>query len=235
MKIMLADDDEGLRQVIERIICEDGYEFCCAATGTQALRVFDEEHPHLVILDVMMPEMNGFDVCAALRKRDVKIPILFLSAKGDIVDKSVGFKAGADDYLVKPFSPLELSLRIEALLRRAEAIAPADVCADEASPASMRIGDLEVFFDRYEVRRCGVPVDLTSKEFEILALLAASPGKVFTREQILEHIWGDSSETDLRSVTVFVRKIREKIEDVPSSPQYLLTVWRVGYKFRDAS
>ena len=216
MNIMLADDDEGLRQVIERIVVEDGYDFCCAGTGSEALALYEAEHPDLVILDVMMPELNGFDVCSELRKRGSKVPVLFLSAKGDIVDKSVGFKTGADDYLVKPFSPVELSLRIGAL------------------PASrIAIGDVEVLLDSYEVRVRGKAVDLTSKEFEIVALLASSPGKVFTREQILEHIWGQSSDTDLRSITVFVRKIREKIEDNPSTPRYLLTVWRVGYKFCD--
>ncbi|WP_319638213.1 response regulator transcription factor [Eggerthella sinensis] len=232
MNIMLADDDEGLRQVIERIVVEDGYDFCCAGTGSEALALYEAEHPDLVILDVMMPELNGFDVCSELRKRGSKVPVLFLSAKGDIVDKSVGFKAGADDYLVKPFSPVELSLRIGALLRRYDNERAAE--APQAEPASrIAIGDVEVLLDSYEVRVRGKAVDLTSKEFEIVALLASSPGKVFTREQILEHIWGQSSDTDLRSITVFVRKIREKIEDNPSTPRYLLTVWRVGYKFCD--
>ena len=189
------------------------------------------EHPDLLLLDVMMPGMNGFDVCMKIREQGRRIPIIFLSAKGDIVDKSIGFKAGGDDYVVKPFSPDELLLRIEAHLRRHKSdLAFAKAVSREGSN---KTGDLEIFFNRYEVRLRGEPVDLTAKEFEILALLASSPGQVFTRNQIYEHIWGRDSSVDENSITVFMRKIREKIEDNPSQPKYLLTVWRVGYKFAE--
>lgn len=193
--------------------------------------MLDEEHPDLLLLDVMMPGMNGFDVCTKIREQGRRIPIIFLSAKGDIVDKSLGFKAGGDDYVVKPFSPDELLLRIEAHLRRHKSdLAFAKAVSREGSN---KTGDLEIFFNRYEVRLRGEPVELTAKEFEILALLASSPGQVFTRNQIYEHIWGRDSSVDENSITVFMRKIREKIEDNPSQPKYLLTVWRVGYKFAE--
>lgn len=238
MKVMFADDDGDLRKVVERIMVEDGFEFCGVGDGTEVLSRFEEERPDVVILDIAMPYMDGFETCLRLRERGVRTPIIFLSAKGDIVDKSVGFRAGCDDYLTKPFSPLELSLRVEALLRRCahdcgEAPASEGVPHGGAEPAAglLCIGDLEIDLEGYEVKLKGQPVKLTSKEFEIVALLASSAGKVFTREQILEHIWGESAGMDLRSVTVFVRKIREKIEPVPSDPRYLLTVWRVGYKF----
>ena len=228
---MLIDDDESLHVLIRRLAEEAGYAFCGATRGEEGLRVVAEEKPDLVLLDVMMPGMNGFDVCQRLRDERRRIPVIFLSAKGDIVDKSIGFNAGGDDYVVKPFSSEELLLRIGAHLRRhKQDLAFAKAVTREGSN---KTGDLEIFFNQYEVRLRGEKVELTAKEFEILALLAASPGQVFTRAQIHEHIWGAESAVDENSITVFVRKIREKIEDNPSQPKYLLTVWRVGYKFAE--
>lgn len=227
MKIMLADDEENIKVLVEHIVTEDGYDFCYAADGVGALEVFETEQPDLLILDVMMPKLNGFEVCTKLREAGYTTPIIILSAKGDIVDKSVGFKAGADDYLVKPFSSLELSLRIEALLRRR------DFEANAEKKESLKIGDLEIFFNRYEVRKNGQRVELTPKEFQILARMASHPGEIFTREQLFTYVWGEDYIGELTSIAVFVRKIREKIEDEPSKPQYLQTVWGVGYKFGD--
>lgn len=230
-KVMLIDDDKGVHVLMRRIIEDAGYRYCAAYDGESGLKMLASEHPDLLLLDVMMPGMNGFDVCTRIREQGRRIPIIFLSAKGDIVDKSIGFKAGGDDYVVKPFSPDELLLRIEAHLRRHKSdLAFAKAVSREGSN---KTGDLEIFFNRYEVRLRGEPVDLTAKEFEILALLASSPGQVFTRNQIYEHIWGRDSSVDENSITVFMRKIREKIEDNPSQPKYLLTVWRVGYKFAE--
>lgn len=230
-KVMLIDDDKGVHVLMRRIIEDAGYRYCAAYDGESGLKMLASEHPDLLLLDVMMPGMNGFDVCTKIREQGRRIPIIFLSAKGDIVDKSIGFKAGGDDYVVKPFSPDELLLRIEAHLRRHKSdLAFAKAVSREGSN---KTGDLEIFFNRYEVRLRGEPVDLTAKEFEILALLASSPGQVFTRNQIYEHIWGRDSSVDENSITVFMRKIREKIEDNPSQPKYLLTVWRVGYKFAE--
>ncbi|MEL1133659.1 response regulator transcription factor [Desulfitobacterium sp. THU1] len=231
MKIMLADDEESIRIVVEHIVTEDGYDFCYASDGLEALSVYDAKQPDLVILDVMMPKMNGFDVCAELRKGGSMVPIIILSAKGDIVDKSVGFKAGADDYLVKPFSSLELSLRIEALLRRRGHQSGAST--ENKHKGRFKYGELEIFFHRYEAKLKGRRVELTPKEFKILAYMANHPGEVFTREQLQTYIWGEDYVGELTSIAVFVRKIREKIEEEPSKPKYLQTVWGIGYKFGD--
>ncbi len=232
IKVMLIDDDPSIHESLRAVVEEAGYGFCGALSGREGLRLLDNERPDLLLLDVMMPGLNGFDVCRQLREEGRRIPVIFLTAKNDIVDKSTGFKAGADDYVTKPFIADELLLRIEAHVRRhrddmeharAEGIAPA-----RREPC--QVGELEVLFDRYEVRLRGEVVPLTAKEFEILALLAESPGEVFTRRRIYEHLWGPTAEVDENSITVFMRKIREKIEDNPSEPRYLLTVWRVGYK-----
>ena len=215
-KIMLIDDDESLQVLIGQIAERDGYAYCCAGGGEEGLAMLRAERPDFLILDVMLPDTNGFEICGTIRDEGRKVPIMFLSAKGDIVDKSIGFKAGADDYLVKPFQPEELSLRIKAHLRRRS-----------------KAEEDELLFGKYEVRLAGKPVSLSSREFELLELLATDPGSVFTRDQIMEHVWGAKDATDPNSVTVFVRKIREKIEDDPSKPRYLMTVWRVGYKLAD--
>ena len=232
-KVMLIDDDESLQVLIGQIVERDGYEYCCAGGGEDGLEMLRAERPDFLILDVMLPDTNGFEICETIRAEGRKVPVMFLSAKGDIVDKSVGFKAGADDYLVKPFQPEELSLRIKAHLRRRSKAADDDVASAPKRRKSYQVGDLELLFGKYEVRLKGKPVSLSSREFELLELLASDPGSVFTRDQIMEHVWGDKDATDPNSVTVFVRKIREKIEDDPSKPRYLITVWRVGYKIAD--
>lgn len=228
MKVMLIDDDENICLTVKHLMEKDGYEFCSALDGTKIFTMLEEERPDLLILDVMLPGINGFDLCREVREARYQMPIIFLSAKGDIVDKSIGFRAGADDYLVKPFAPLELSLRVEALFRRFQT-EPEENCLTRKDVA--RFGELEIFFNRYEVRIKGKKVDLTSKEFEILAYMANHPGQVFTRQQILEHIWGKDKDNDINTITVFIRKIREKIEPNPAKPRYIQTVWRVGYKF----
>lgn len=231
-KIMLIDDDESLQVLVEQIVSKGGYDFCCASNGTEGLEMLRTERPDLLILDVMLPDTNGFEICEMIREEGRKIPILFLSAKGDIVDKSIGFKAGADDYIVKPFLAEELLMRIRAHLRR-RTRAEDDGQRAEKRRDSYRVGDLEIFFGKYEVLLKGKPVSLSSREVELLELLASDPGSVFTRDQILEHMWGSKDQADPSSITVFIRKIREKIEKDPSKPQYLLTVWRVGYRLVD--
>jgi DNA-binding response OmpR family regulator len=231
-KIMLIDDDPSLQSLIEQIVKQNGYEFCSASNGADGLQMLREQRPDLLILDVMLPDINGFELCTTIRAEGRRIAIIFLSAKGDIVDKSVGFKAGADDYLVKPFLNEELLLRIKAHLRRAQQGKP-EVGTVPRKLGSYQVGELELFFGKYEVWLRSQKVALSSREFELLELLASDPGNVFTREQILGHIWGDKEIPDPNSVTVFVRKIREKIEDDPSRPRYLITVWRIGYKLAD--
>ena len=230
-KVMLIDDDKSLHVLMRRIVEGAGYRFCGAMDGVAGLALLADEKPDLLLLDVMMPGMNGFEVCRTMREGGRRIPVIFLSAKGDIVDKSIGFNAGGDDYVVKPFSSDELLLRVQAHLRRhLDDLAFAKAVSREGTSQT---GDLEIRFNQYEAYLRGEPVNLTAKEFEILALLAANPGQVFTRSQIYEHIWGEDSSVDESTITVFMRKIREKIEDNPSQPKYLLTVWRVGYKFAE--
>ncbi|MBX9032772.1 response regulator transcription factor [Gordonibacter massiliensis (ex Traore et al. 2017)] len=226
-RILLADDEESMKNVVEHIVVQGGHEFLYAKNGADALALFADRAPDLVILDVMMPDVNGFDACDAIRRRDQDVPVMFLSAKGDIVDKSMGFKMGCDDYLVKPFSPAELALRIEALLRRRDHARP-DAAAKRST---IEAGDLVLDLGSYEAVKAGRPLDLTAKEFEILSFMAQHPGQVFTRDQLFENVWGEDVVSDANTITVFIRKIREKVEDDPSKPRYVLTVWGVGYKF----
>ena len=233
--ILIVDDDVELVTLLVDYLQLEGFAPVAAHNGTEALELLSRQEFEIVVLDVMMPGMNGFDVCQQMREEGRRIPVIFLTAKNDIVDKSTGFKAGADDYVTKPFIADELLLRIDAHVRRHRGdIEHARKNSTDASELARRepcrIGDLEVFFDRYEVHLHGETVPLTAKEFEILALLAESPGEVFTRRRIYEHLWGETAEVDENSITVFMRKIREKIENNPSEPRYLLTVWRVGYK-----
>ena len=232
MKILLADDEPSLCEALSIILRGAGYEVCAARDGAQAVAVFARERPDLAILDVMMPKLDGFDACESIREIDPDVPVLMLTAKGDIDDKRSGFRAGADDYVTKPFNDEELVLRVEALLRRRG--------RGDASPGRsglMRagcIGDLVIDPCRYEVSVNGRVINLTPKEFQILALMADHPGKVFTREDLIENIWGEEYErTGSISIPVYVRRIREKIEEDPSDPKYLQTVWRFGYRLGD--
>lgn len=233
-KIMVIDDEEELRQALEELLVTNGYAYVGAADAASGMELLAREKPDLLLLDVMLPGINGFDLCSHIREEGRRVPVIFLSAKNDIVDKSIGFRVGGDDYVTKPFDAAELLLRIEANIRRHKE--DLDFSRVHNRKGSARIGELEVRFGEYEVRLRGQVVPLTTKEFEILACLAAHPGKVFTRQQIQEHVWGESDEglKPTNNITVFVRKIREKIEENPSEPRYLLTVQRVGYKMAEA-
>jgi two-component system response regulator VicR len=226
MKILLADDDEGMRTLVEHIVLDAGHEFFCAVDGNQAIKLYESKHPDLVILDVMMPGLNGFEVTEQLRLRKSSVPIILLTAKGDIVDKSTGFKAGADDYLVKPFIPQELQLRIEALLKRGQKGRVNGYIADK-----IHFEGLEIDTRRRRVEVRGRQVELTPKEFHILHMLASNPGVVFTREQLVEDIWGPDYVGEITNITVLIHRLREKIEKDPSNPFYVQTVWHVGYRF----
>lgn len=242
MKIMIADDDTSVRTGIGQILEEEGYLCCYAGDGLDVLAKIGAEKPDLLILDVMMPGINGFDVCQQLRTRGELLPIIMLSAKGDFVDKSVGMRCGADDYMVKPFDAAELCMHIRANLSKKRTSREFELWLKPERTGMMRmpqsgeqdmieVGDLRIYLNRYEAFLRGKKVNLTGKEFEILAFMASHPGEVFTREQILNFLWGEDNSKDLNTVTVFIRKIREKIEDDPPKPRYILTVWRVGYKF----
>ncbi|NLP44265.1 MAG: response regulator transcription factor [Peptococcaceae bacterium] len=237
LKVMLVDDEESIKKVVEQILLKEGYKFCYAPNGEKALKMFHEEKPALIILDVMLPEIDGFQLCKIIRQESA-VPIIMLSAKGDIVDKSVGFNMGADDYVSKPFSPVELSLRIKALLRRAGNFTRChqDCQQKNQKPANkeddiIKLKDLEINCMQYEVKVRGENVELTPKEFELLCYMAHHPGQVFTREQLFNKLWGEDYVGDTGTITVFIRKIREKIEENPARPKYIITVWGVGYKF----
>lgn len=232
-KVMLIDDDESMRVLIEQIARRGGYEFCCAGNGEEGVAMLRAERPDFLILDVMLPDINGFEICEIIRGEGRKVPIMFLTAKGDIVDKTIGFKAGADDYLVKPFQPEELLLRLNAHLRRRKCEHDRDRATRERRSDVFSVGDLEIHLGKYDVRLRGKSVALSSREIELLEVLASDAGSVFTRDQILEALWGSKEAADPNSITVMVRKIREKIEDDPSKPCYLNTVWRIGYKLAD--
>lgn len=228
--VLVVDDEKSIVNGIANLLEEEGYAFCSARDGVEALEVFGVRHPDIVILDIMMPRKNGFQVCTEIREIDKNVPILMLSAKGDIVDKSVGFKAGADDYLTKPFAKEELILRIEALLRRGKRDGDS---YSKGSRAVVTVGEIEIQLKRQRVLLRGEPVELTPKEFLILSVLANRLGQVFATQEIIDAVWGEEYLGEITSVAVFVRRIREKIEDDPSKPRYLETVWRVGYRLHD--
>jgi two-component system response regulator VicR len=228
MRIMLADDDAGMQTLVSHIVREMGHAFLCVGDGEEALGVYEQEKPDLLILDVMMPRLNGFEVTTRLRDKRATVPIILLTAKGDIVDKSIGFKAGADDYLVKPFIAEELQLRIEALLRRGRKGRTRGYLPDV-----LTFEGLEIEAKKRRVVAQGRIVELTPKEFHLLYMLACNPGEVFTRDQLIEDIWGPDYVGEATGITVLIHRLREKVEPDPHESRYVQTVWHVGYRFGD--
>ncbi|MGH2955680.1 MAG: response regulator [Solirubrobacterales bacterium] len=227
-RILLVDDEQAVQTLLTYPLRKEGYEVIAAMDGQEALDRFTEERFDLVVLDVMLPKLDGVEVCRRLRTRS-QVPIIMLTAKGDEIDKIVGLEMGADDYITKPFSVREFRSRVKAALRRGNMGGPA---APETEP--IRAGELEIDFERRTTMLRGEPVRLTYVEFEILAALASAPGRVFSREMLLEHVWGDSTYRDPRTIDVHIRHLREKLESDPKSPEYLFTVRGAGYRFRDA-
>ena len=228
-RILLVDDEESIQTLLSYPLRKDGYEVVQAADGREALDRFDEQPFDLVVLDVMLPRIDGLEVCRRLRSRS-SVPIIMLTAKSEEIDKVVGLELGADDYITKPFSLREFSSRIKAALRRAEMSRSSETGGDEAP---LTVGDLRIDFLKRTVRVGGADAPLTFVEFEILATLAHSPGRVFTRDMLLARVWGDSAYRDQRTIDVHIRHLREKIERDPKDPEYLSTVRGVGYRFRD--
>jgi DNA-binding response OmpR family regulator len=220
--VLVVDDEEIVRDVVVRYLERDGYRTLEAATGGEALRLLEQELPSLVVLDVMLPEHDGLEICAWIRERS-DLPVIMLTARGDEADRIAGLELGADDYLTKPFSPRELAVRVRNLLRRASS-------RPQVGP-STSFGDVELDADAREVRKGGVPVRLTLKEFDLLWFLASNPRHVFSRDELMEQVWGYTSSLDTGTVTVHVRRLREKVEDDPSHPRHLETVWGAGYRF----
>ena len=226
-RILLVDDERSVQTLLAYPLRKDGYEVISAQDGREALERFAQQRFDLVVLDIMLPKLDGIEVCRRLRSRS-QVPIIMLTAKDDEVDKVLGLELGADDYITKPFSVREFRSRVRAALRRSEMLRARGV-----GEAPIAAGELEVDFERREVRMQGEPVKLTYVEFEILAALASAPGRVLTRDLLLERIWGDSAYRDPRTIDVHIRHLREKVEPDPHQPEYLLTVRGVGYRFRD--
>ncbi len=223
--ILIVEDDKTLLDVLKYNFAKEGYRVLAASDGVTALDVARKEHPDVLILDVMLPQMSGFEVCRILRK-EMSVPILMLTARDEEIDRVEGLDIGADDYMTKPFSMRELMARVRALLRRSEMV---ETVATSVK-AGLKIGDIEIDTSRHQVTRGGKLLDLTPKEFDLLLFLAANKGLVFSRDQLLEKVWGFDYPGDTRTVDVHVRYLREKIEPDPARPERLVTVRGVGYK-----
>ena len=229
-KILVVEDDRTLLDVLQYNLLKEGYRVVTAADGLQAIKAARSEPPDIIILDIMLPKLDGFEVCRILRK-EMTTPILMLTAKTEEIDKVVGLELGADDYLTKPFSLRELLARIRAMLRRAEMMKQEASPDEETMLPVIKIGNLEIDFAHHRVSRGKAIVGLSRKEFNLLAFLAKNHGQVFGRDYLMEKVWGYDYVGDIRTVDVHIRWLRQKIEDDPSHPAHLLTVRGVGYKF----
>jgi len=223
-KVLVVDDEKPIADIIKFNLEKEGYQVSVAYDGREALQRAEEDRPDLVILDIMLPRMDGFAVCQEIRRRS-HVPILMLTAKQEEVDKVFGLELGADDYVTKPFSPRELVARVKAILRRASS-------PGGQGPRVIESGSLIIDLDTYQVRKGEQTVPLSQKEFQLLRFLAAHPGQIFTREALLDEVWGYQYFGDTRTVDVTVRRLREKIEDDPSEPEYVQTKRGVGYYFK---
>jgi DNA-binding response OmpR family regulator len=226
-RILLVDDEMSVQKLLTYPLRKEGYDVIAAMDGRQALELLRGDDFDLVVLDVMLPRVDGFDVCRQIRSRST-VPIIMLTAKAEELDKVLGLELGADDYITKPFSVREFRSRVKAVLRRA-ALAPHDEQFEEPIVQE----GLRIDFERRQVEVALGPVKLTYVEFEILAALARSPGRVFSRTMLLEGVWGDAAYRDPRTIDVHIRHLREKLEREPKEPELILTVRGVGYRFRD--
>jgi two-component system alkaline phosphatase synthesis response regulator PhoP len=222
--ILLVEDEEALRMTLSDRLLSEGYKVDCASDGEEGLRCAIEATHDLVILDIMLPRKNGFDVCRDIRQAGLATPILMLTARGQTVDKVVGLKLGADDYLTKPFEMMELLARVEALLRRGKRRTP------EPS-AICQVGVLRIDLRGTEVTRHGSVINLSAREFQLLRYLVEHRGATLSRDEILREVWGYSAETFTRTVDVHIASLRQKLEENPKQPQMILTVSGLGYKF----
>ena len=226
-RILLVDDEQPVQKLLSYPLEKEGYEVVPALDGQEALANFDEGQFDLVVLDIMLPKVDGLEVCRRLRAKS-SVPIIMLTAKAEEIDKVLGLEIGADDYITKPFSMREFRSRVRAALRRAE-MAP----DGEIDEEPLVRGDLRIDFTKRSTELADEPVDLTYVEFEILSVLARHPGRVYTRDMLLDRVWGDSAFRDQRTIDVHIRHLREKLERDPKNPEFLLTVRGVGYRFRD--
>jgi DNA-binding response OmpR family regulator len=219
--VLVVDDEPIVRDVVVRYLEREGYATLEAGDGDDARRLVERESPDLVVLDVMLPGTDGLELCRWIRARS-ELPVIMLTARGEEADRIVGLELGADDYVTKPFSPRELAARVRTVLRRSR--------SGGMAPERLSFGDVELDAHTREVRKDGVEVRLTAKEFDLLWFLASHPRRVFGRDQLMSRVWGYEAALDTGTVTVHVRRIREKIEDDPSEPRHVQTVWGVGYR-----
>lgn len=226
MKILVVDDEKLLVKGIKFNLENDGYEVVTGCDGMEAVELAASESPDLIVLDLMMPRLDGLEACTKIREFS-QVPIIMLTAKSEDMDKLLGFEHGADDYLTKPFNILELKARIRALLRRAS------MPAAGPSAAVIERRGLEIDTDKRAVRKNGRPVDLTAREFDLVELFIKNPGRVYSRDNLLNLVWGYDYQGDERTVDVHIRRLREKIEDDPASPRLIITKWGVGYYFAE--
>ncbi len=224
-RVLVVDDEPMVREVLARYLEKEGFDVSTAEDGEQALTAFRTEPPDLVLLDLMLPKVDGLEVFRRMRAGSAT-PVIMLTAKGEETDRVVGLELGADDYVTKPFSPREVIARVRAVLRRTSGRA-----GEPEHAGTLTFGALAIDGDRREVSLDGAPVKVTRKEFDLLFHLASSPGVTFTRTQLLEEVWDFAWDGDTATVTVHVRRLREKIENDPSDPRRLVTVWGVGYRF----
>lgn len=224
-KILLVEDEKTLAKALKFNLEKEGFRVEVAFDGEEALNAMSGEEPDLVILDLMLPKIDGYEVCRSIR-RSSDVPIIMLTARDEDIDKILGLELGADDYMTKPFNTRELLARIKAILRRT-------VQQAAAARSFIKVGDLQIDVIKRKVTVKGREVALTSREYNLLSLLASNPGKVYSREELLEEIWGDDYSGDVRTVDVHIRHLREKIEEFPAEPNIILTVWGAGYKFRE--
>ena len=224
--VLVVDDEPTIVEVVARYMERAGYETLQAADGPEALRLAEQRDPDLIVLDVMLPEIDGLEVMRRLHERPgAPVPVILLTARGEESDRLVGLRRGADDYVVKPFSPAELVARVDAVLRRVSP--PAEV-----APPPIEVGALRIDPSMRTVTLDGEEISLTQREFDLLAYLATHPGQVFSRDQLMEAVWGFAFFDDTSTVTVHVRRLRAKLGDDPSEPRFIETVWGVGYRLR---
>ena len=226
MKILVVDDEELLVKGIRFNLQNEGYEIFTGSNGVEAVEMAKQNAPDLIILDVMMPEMDGMTACARIREFS-NVPIILLTAKTDDMDKLMGFENGADDYVTKPFNILELKARVRALLRRSGAKSDSS-----ASSSTLTIGSITLDLNARNAYSNGVLADLTAKEFDVIEFLMRNPNRVYSREALLDTIWAYEYRSDIRTVDVHIRRLREKLEENPANPQYIMTKWGVGYYFQ---
>jgi len=219
--VLVVDDEPIVREVVVRYLTHEGYRAIEAADGDSARELIESSEPDLVVLDVMLPGTDGLALCRWIRGRS-ELPVIMLTARGEEADRIVGLELGADDYVTKPFSPRELAARVRSVLRRTS--------MNGAGVEALAFGDVELERETREARKRGAAIRLTAKEFDLLWFLASHPRRVFSRDQLMTSVWGYTAALDTGTVTVHVRRLREKIEDDPSKPRFLETVWGVGYR-----